>query len=135
MSALIADKNKLPDHGTSAENLLQGGETRVATLAQVILNDATRKGASAVRFSFDGHAAVWEFEVAGEWQRLGSLTPSLWPKLVGALLIFAGIEYWQTGPCTGVISRQNVKSTWTLSTESRWKLLILRREDGPDPAP
>lgn len=121
-----------PDHlnfDSSTHRLFQSGGAKASTLAEVILNDATGRDASAVRFTFDDGAASWEYETAGEWQAPEEFPAALWPKLTGALLLFAGVEYWQTGACEGVIARKELAAAWKLSTEDRRRRIVLKRFD------
>lgn len=122
-----------PDHlsfDSSIQRLSLSGGANAATLAEVILNEASGRYASAVRFTFDSGVASWAHEIEGEWQPPETFPAALWAKLASALLIFAGVEYWQTGACEGTIAREGVASAWKLSSEDRRRSIVLQRLGG-----
>ena len=115
---------------SSVQSLLLSGGAKASTLAEVILNDATGRDASAVRFTFDDGVASWEYQIGGAWQPPETFPAALWPKLASALLIFAGVEYWQSGACEGTVKRDRIASVWKLSTVDRRRRIVLERLEG-----
>ena len=106
----------------------------ILRLVTLILNEASREGATRVRLSREERRVLCEYEVGGVWREAESPPTYLWQQVGKVLVTYAGGEYWTKGARRGVISRPSLECRWWLACGDQHEQIILRAlpEDATD---